>query len=592
MTPDWTPGPDPAITRGFGHGDAYADGLAPESPSEPMLVPGLEPVSDGAAGTSAVDPALSDLDFATASFPELNLGTPTPPAESNPAAPAFPSVQAAAPAPPASPARPEERAKKRRGLFGRRRKDDAPAATSAPAATPAPPVPGPATPTPFAPVADWGTAPAEDPYAAPASYDTGGETPGEATYVAPPSTDSAPTWEASTDPVIDASPAYDAPEEPTYDPAPTGFGADTPVPDVAADGAAAPSPFDDWTVAPALPTEIDEGGGFDVVNVDSSYAEPQAYEIPDVAENPAPAESFEVNYDVAGYGDPSSLEFAAPGAPSLETPVIESVPMGDDGFGAAPEEPVAPTADAPVPQDAAVDAGEVEATPEWQPVEADVQPMQDAIPMLEPDPEPEPAPEPPPAPEPLPAPEPPLASEPAFAAGPEPMPVDSFAAPYGEPPAYPAPQPYDTAAAYGEPAGQYSPDQFAQPYGWEAAGANALEAAGYEPDYRGYAPEAFSAPPPTEDYEADVANAVFSELRSLSSERPTIQKTKAGLARRERSAVATAAPVDEAESKAVERDPETVRANFAGFYTGTARGRADAAVHPTDVHGVNNEVTP
>ena len=150
---------------------------------------------------------------------------------------------------------------------------------------------------------------------------------------------------------------------------------------------------------------------------------------------------------------------------------------------------------------------------------------------------------------------------------------------------------YDTSGyGYGAPAP--SADQFAQPYGWEAAGADALEAANYEPDYRGYSPEAFSAPPPVEDYEADVATAVFSELRSLSSERPTIQRTRAGLTRRERSAVATVAPVD-VEPRAAERDPETVRANFAGFYTGTTRGRADAAAQPTDVRGsLDNEVTP
>jgi hypothetical protein len=358
------------------------------------------------------------------------------------------------------------------------------------------------------------------------------------------------------------APAYDEPT-PGYEAAPApAYGEPTPGYEAAPAPAydePTPAPFGDWTVAPAIPVEADAATPYsipEIANVDTAaFGEPRAYAVPDYAEPMAQSEPFEVNYDVASYGAPANPDFAAPVGASLEIPTIESAPL-DYGHGAdqaaTPQAAEYPSADF---------AEGNEAQPAWEEFVAEPPSFEATIPALEAD------------------------------AQPAPMAAPEYPQ-YGDQPAYPAAESYDAAGLYGEPPA-HSSDEFAQPYGWEAAGADALEAAGFERDYRGYSPEAFSAPPPTEDYEADVAIAVFSELRSLSSERPTIQRTKAGLTRREPSALATAVAPAEVASRAVERDPETVRANFAGFYTGTTRGRADAAALSTDVHGSsNNEVTP
>ena len=547
MAPDWSLGQDPAISNGFGHGEVFAegDGAPDRFLSEPLAIPGLEPATDVAADFEPSDARAQDTDYSAQGFPELVTPSEAPLDESvaTPAGSAFPPVRETAAAsanldallvPGKAPA---GGAKKRRGLFGRRHKDDEapviapPAGESIFAAVTAAPT--------EAPAAESYEAPAVESYEAPA--DGGWQQPAVESYEAPADGG----WQQPAPEPYEAL----APASPNEAPVAQAFG--------------------DWTVAPTLPSDLESGPTYalpEALEVEPvAYAEPQTYAIPDVAEPSVEAEPYEVNYDVASYGTPSNPDFTAPGTGSLEIPTIASAPI-DYGFESdAAGAPAAEELYAGPPQFEETPAAQYEpwtdAQPAWEAPATEAQVLAGEIPALEFEPDPEPAPAPP-----------------------------QDYAQYAEQPEYPAVAAYETGYAYGAPAP--SADQFAQPYGWEAAGADALEAANYEPDYRGYSPEAFSAPPPMEDYEADVATAVFSELRSLSSERPTIQRTRAGLTRRERSAVATVAPAD-AESRAVERDPETVRANFAGFYTGTTRGRADAAAQPTDVRGsLDNEVTP
>ncbi len=600
MAPDWSFGQDPAISNGFGHGDVFTSGDQAISPENgPLAIPGLEPTVDDAPGLElpAGAPPIPTV-YASQEYPELVIPTEVAPAVETPAQSASPFAPVQAPVASAegidavtgSAEHPDPGPRKRRGLFGRHAKD-------APAAAPAPTYEAPA-PTYEAPAPTY-EAPAPT-YEAPAPTF---EAPAP-TFEAP-----APTFEAPAPTFEAPAPTFEAPA-PTFEaPAPT-FEAPAPTFEAPAPTFEAPAPtfeepavapLGDWTVAPAIPVEADAASPHsipEIANVDAAaFGEPQAYAVPDYAEPAAQATPFEVAFDVASFGEPSNPDFAEAAAASLEIPTIESAPL-DYVFGGDPteapaaaglpatESPAAeyPATESPAAEYPAPDLAEgSESAPAWDAVAAEAPPSEVTIPALEAD-------EPPP---PMAAP-PSEVTIPALEADePPPAPLAAPEYPqYGDQPPYPAAGSYDAASPYGEPPA-YSSEQFAQPYGWEAAGADALEAAGFEPDYRGYSPEAFSAPPPTEDYEADVASAVFSELRSLSSERPTIQRTKAGLTRRAPSALATAGPMVDVESKAVERNPETVRANFAGFYTGTTRGRADAAALPPDVHGSsNNEATP
>jgi hypothetical protein len=90
-------------------------------------------------------------------------------------------------------------------------------------------------------------------------------------------------------------------------------------------------------------------------------------------------------------------------------------------------------------------------------------------------------------------------------------------------------------------------------------------------------------PAPLEDTdEPDVTSEVFSELSSLSSERPKVQKTKAGLAKRRSDG---AKPVEvkpiqqEVTLKHADRDADAVRSRFSSFYSGTQRARSDVQEH-------------
>jgi signal transduction histidine kinase len=532
MAPDWSLGQDPAISNGFGHGDVFTDGDdAFTLANGPLAIPGLEPSVDDASGFEPPEGAASiPTVYASQEYPELAVPAEVAPAAETPAHDASPFAPVQAPAASAEGVDAAARSGERPPSKPKKRRGLF--GRRAKDATPAAP----------APQGSASIFAAVTPSPAPAY-----EAPAPA-YEAP-----APAYEAPAPAYEAPAPAYEAPA-PAYEAPAPAYEASAP----AYDEPAAP-PFGDWTVAPAIPVEADGSTPYsipEIANVDTAaFGEPRAYAVPDYAEPTAQAEPFEVNYDIASYGAPSNPDFAAPVGASLEIPTIESAPLAygyDADQAPAPQVAEYPSADF---------AEGSETPPAWEDYAAEAPSGEATIPPFEVDAE--------------------LA----------PMAAPEYPQ-YGDQPAYPAAGFYEATGLYGEPPA-YSSDQFAQPYGWEAAGADALEAAGFEPDYRGYSPEAFSAPPPTEDYEADVASAVFSELRSLSSERPTIQRTKAGLTRRAPSALATAGPLVEVESKAVARNPETVRASFAGFYTGTTRGRADAAALPTDVHGSsNNEVTP
>ncbi|MFV0634637.1 ATP-binding protein [Demequina sp.] len=125
--------------------------------------------------------------------------------------------------------------------------------------------------------------------------------------------------------------------------------------------------------------------------------------------------------------------------------------------------------------------------------------------------------------------------------------------------------------------GYFTPDQLAQPAGWEAAGASALQAA--EPEVAtSYQP--VIQPDLSGGNDADVTSAVFSELSSLASSRPKVEKTRAGLQRRRPSDAAPVEvkPLEEAADLAPkDRDAEAVRHRFSSFYSGTKRARDDVA---------------
>jgi signal transduction histidine kinase len=137
--------------------------------------------------------------------------------------------------------------------------------------------------------------------------------------------------------------------------------------------------------------------------------------------------------------------------------------------------------------------------------------------------------------------------------------------------------PYNPGTLGGEPP-LYSRDDLARPLGWETAGASALQAAA--PDQAAsYQPSVQMDPGPVGEDE-DMASSVFSELSSLSSERPKVERTKVGLQRR-RPADAPAPEVtpieDVVDAPRVSRDADTIRSRFSSFYSGTQRARTDVA---------------
>ncbi len=120
----------------------------------------------------------------------------------------------------------------------------------------------------------------------------------------------------------------------------------------------------------------------------------------------------------------------------------------------------------------------------------------------------------------------------------------------------------------------YSPDQLARPLGWETAGASALQAAAPESATE-YRPVVQISPESNSPGQEDFASSVFSELSSLAAERPKVETTRAGLAKR------TPVPLEEVSEAPVQtvasapRDAEAVRSRFSAFYSGTQRARDD-----------------
>ena len=143
---------------------------------------------------------------------------------------------------------------------------------------------------------------------------------------------------------------------------------------------------------------------------------------------------------------------------------------------------------------------------------------------------------------------------------------------------------------YGDSAG-ISPDQLATPMGWESAGASAVEGS-VLPSYQPVMDPEPVSPGPQED---DYASEVYSEFNSLSSERPTVDRTRAGLQRRQPtapSAVPQPAPEPEPVAAQAQRDPDAIRAQFSQFYAATQRARTDAqALHENDTSEWQNPAT-
>jgi hypothetical protein len=120
----------------------------------------------------------------------------------------------------------------------------------------------------------------------------------------------------------------------------------------------------------------------------------------------------------------------------------------------------------------------------------------------------------------------------------------------------------------------YSPDQLASPRGWETAGASALQAAAPESATE-YRPVVQISPGSDGPVQEDFASAVFSELSSLAAERPKVETTRAGLAKRTPVA-REEVPEESAQSApSAPRDAEAVRRRFSAFYSGTQRAKDD-----------------
>ncbi|MCB2413689.1 nitrate- and nitrite sensing domain-containing protein [Demequina sp. TTPB684] len=163
---------------------------------------------------------------------------------------------------------------------------------------------------------------------------------------------------------------------------------------------------------------------------------------------------------------------------------------------------------------------------------------------------------------------------------PDPTRNETFEAEWSMPGHVAAPIPAVAPPAFAPDSGRagpmaYSPDQLARPMGWEAAGESALQAAAPEAATE-YRPVVQIDPQPVGEGFADFSSEVFSELSSLASKRPKVEKTQAGLVKRtpvERSTEPE--PVAEVAAPEVPRDADAVRNRFSSFYSGTQRARDD-----------------
>ncbi|WNM27500.1 ATP-binding protein [Demequina capsici] len=385
-----------------------------------------------------------------------------------------------------------------------------------------------------------------------------------------------------------------------------------------------------WAQAPEQPAVVPQAHPAPALqdHAQAAVEQPQAYDVPEAqqpqayapqpvaAQAASPAVGFDdlIHADVAdeaarggffnrlfgrGRRDDApqpTIEAQAPAPSSLSSaPSAASAPAAP--YGSAPSAASAPFASAPSAASAPTAAGPTAYAPQPTVAPSSFAPS----PALEPEPQPQPvsfaAPPTPVQPEPFP-------QQPA-AFAPEPTPTAPVAPSYTPPAAVFAPQPSAPSAQESfmpaetggsswsddvvavqqmhqtpaEPA-FYSPDQLARPVGWEAAGASALEAAG---SGLGYRPVVQIDPEPESDQveRSDVTSAVFSEFSSLTSERPKIQKTKAGLVKREPVKTEEAPQPLSAEVTiaAAPRDADAVRRRFSNFYSGTQRARSDVAAY-------------
>lgn len=129
------------------------------------------------------------------------------------------------------------------------------------------------------------------------------------------------------------------------------------------------------------------------------------------------------------------------------------------------------------------------------------------------------------------------------------------------------------------PQGTYTPDQLAGATGWQAAGASALQAA--QPDVATSYQPVIQPDDSGPGSAADLTSAVFSEFSSLASERPKVEKTRAGLERRRprNAKPVEVKPIAETPDIApTKRDADAIRNRFSSFYSGTKRARDDVAV--------------
>ena len=277
----------------------------------------------------------------------------------------------------------------------------------------------------------------------------------------------------------------------------------------------------------------------------------------------------------ADVGDEQPAPATAPSAPLSFLPVSESAPTPAprESLFAAQPEPAQPEPAQPEPTQPPVSASAPAAPASAAPWETDSQGFM-PVPTSQPS-----------APD--------ASAAPAWQSAPatyEPAPASFQSAPAWEP-AEPVhePQAQEFAPApQQEPAGPhgtYTPDQLADATGWEAAGASALQAA--QPDVATSYQPVIQPDDSGPGGGADLTSAVFSEFSSLASERPKVEKTRAGLERRRPSDAkpVEVTPIAETpEIMPVERDADAIRDRFSSFYSGTQRARDDVAIFDGRAH--------
>ncbi|WP_084104558.1 ATP-binding protein [Demequina sp. NBRC 110056] len=542
---------EPSVTSA----DAYEPTLAADS-GAPMVIPSLEaddePVTDSVSApepASAPEPVLGGVD--QVSLDEDEYAGPGVPSAPEPAFDAAPSAPEA--------------------LAWEQSAPEAPSAVSpAPFAA--------SSPEPFTAAQADDAAPA--PWATSAQEPTAPEAPA---YEAPAYEAEAPEAPAVETPAFEGPAAVSAPEpQAIADDPPVGFAAPAPAygevanPASAQPADAAPattSPSLDDLIQSAVDEDTEQRPGFFARLFGRGNKKAAGAAVAGVAagaaataatRSSAPSQPSTPTFEPVAANEPapsapSPTLGAAPSAPSLY-PSAPSAPS-TTGFTpeplpqSAPEPASAPTGFSPEP--IAEPASEPVNEAPSAPVEEPQAPWLSAPTSFAPEPQAQP-----------------VAEAPAAPSAPTSFAPESQAQPVAED--FPAAEsdwsPYQETA--GAQPGAYTPEQLAKPEGWEAAGASALQAA---------EPEVATSYQPVIQPDAgggEDMSAVFSELSSLASERPKVEKTRAGLQRRRPSNAAPVEvkPIEESvEIAPAERDADAVRNRFSSFYSGTQRAKDDVA---------------